>query len=311
MRGALIRAAIPFALLVAGCLATPAGVPTPVLSASEGLPIPQRTAPSPTPSLETPTLTWEQERDAIVATLVASRPPIVRDSSRSPDGNWVAEILGYDCTPVNVADEVNALDILQVKDARTGETKIVETQVQSCGGLGAAGLSAGSWSRNSRYLYYTDAAFGMPEGCGWWIPPTKRLDPSDWSVQDLGNGPLSPDGEMMATWQDSSLLISSIEQGDIAPLDPIAPRMILGQIAWSPTGSALVYLQTQLDCYPWGNTLIAHVDLSDLSSRLLLESEEPSFVLVDWRDPNKLYLRDRDDNEWTYDLTSGILWKPE
>jgi hypothetical protein len=82
----------------------------------------------------------------------------------------------------------------------------------------------------------------------------------------------------MATWQNSGLPISSIEQGDIARLDRIAPGVILGQIAWSPTGSALVYLQTQVDCYPWGNTLIAHVDLSDLGSRLLIESVEPSFV---------------------------------
>jgi hypothetical protein len=303
MTHAFIRCVIPLAVLASGCLpsATPASS-----SAS-----PRVSAPPATPNTETPTLTWQQQREAIAATLVAGNTRTVRDSIQSPNGNWVAEVLAYDCAAVEVAGEDNALDILHVTNTRTAEARVVEQQVISCGGLGASGLSIRSWSRNSRYLYYTDGAFGMPEGCGWWVPPTKRLNASDWSIDDLGNGPWSADGEMLATWQASSLLISSTEEGDIARIQPIEPRMIAGQIAWSPAATALVYLQSELDCYPWRNTLLAYVDVTTQSSRLLFESEAPSFVWVQWNEPNTLILRDQDDNEWVYDLASDRFSKSE
>lgn len=254
----------------------------------------------------------DREREFITATLVSSANSRIRDPNPSPDGLWVAEVIRYDCTPTRVINHyLNAFEILQIRQAQANETRIIDTQLQFCGGLGAAGLSSGSWSPNGRYLYFTRAASGIPEGCGWWIPPLKRLDVSTWSVEYLGSGPTSPDGHMRATWQDHTLLISSVEQGDIARLAPLAPDMIQGQIAWSPANSALVYLETELDCYPWGTTHLVYVDLSTYSSRVVLDSDAPSFPWVEWREPHRILLRDQDDNPWTYDLTTESLTRLE
>jgi hypothetical protein len=112
---------------------------------------------------------------------------------------------------------------------------------------------------------------------------------------------------MRATWQGTRLLLSSVEQGDVTHVDPIAPEMVLGEIAWSPTNTALVYLLTEFDCYPWGKTYLVHVDLSTSGSRILLESASPSFAWVQWSERNRLHLQDQDDIQWTYDLVTGGL----
>lgn len=298
------------AVLIASCVPVHATVPAPTPSPAASIIV--LPASSATPYAMVPptaTLSEEAERAFIAATLVSAPGATVGPPNASPDGDWVAEVVRHDCTPVAIVDQgIYALELLQLRNPATSETKVVETQLQSCGGLGAAGLSAGSWSRNGRYLYYTEAASGIPEGCGWWIPPVKRLDVSTWSIDDLGSGPLSPDGRMRATWQRSTLLLSSVEEGDTAHLDPIDHDMILGEIAWSPDSTHLVYLQTELDCYPWGKTLLAYVDLAERFSRLLLTSTSPSFAWVEWNDRTQLRLRDQDDVQWTYDLAAGDLF---
>jgi hypothetical protein len=129
------------------------------------------------------------------------------------------------------------------------------------------------------------------------MPPTSRLDVITWSVKGLGGGPLSPDQSMRATWQGFDLLVSSPERGEIARFKPLAPATVLSQISWSPNSSALVYLQAEFDCFPWGKTYLVIVDLSLSTSRLLLESETPSFAWVDWVNPGTLLLRDQGDTE--------------
>jgi hypothetical protein len=311
MKGIAALAVVALASVLGACTPVPTAAPKTQPPFSPG-PVTLSSTPAVqgVATRETATLTWEFLINDIAATIVATETPQVVDVDTSPDGRWRAEVLAYECMPVSLGEEfVNAYQLLQVSDTVSGNSTFIERQVRFCGGLGAAGLSGISWSRNSRFFYFTSAAEGMPEGCGWWMRPTARLDTVTWSIEDLGGGPLSPDGSTRASWQGDELLISSVEQGDSSRLKPLAPAPNLGQIAWSPRDPALVYLQTESDCYPWGKTYLVLVDLSDHSSRLLLESEAPSFAWVDWRDPGTLDLTDQDDGKWTYTLATRVLEK--
>jgi hypothetical protein len=114
---------------------------------------PPVSSPPPAPVLRTPTLSSELALQAVAGTIVAGEVPVLRDSCPSPDGKWLAEVFAYECMPVTVVEEsFNAYEILRVTNTVSGEARIVDRQVQSCGGIGAAGLSGISWSRNSRFF---------------------------------------------------------------------------------------------------------------------------------------------------------------
>ena len=87
---------------------------------------------------------------------------------------------------------------------------MVFSQLISCGGLGAYGLAGSFWSGTSRFYYFTNAAHGVPDGCGYWLPPLLRLDLTDWSITDLGSGTLSPNRLRMAS-------LAGWRAGDLGP----------------------------------------------------------------------------------------------
>ena len=256
---------------------------------------------TPTEIPKTPTATPD-----LVGTVIAISKPRVYSSLLSPDSKWRAEVVIYDCVPVGSADE-NAYEQLKLIQVGNGVTKIADSQLQSCGGLGAFGLAGLFWSPNSRYFYYTNAREGVPDGCGYWKRPIIRLDVINLKLEHLGGGPRSPDGTELATWQRQELVIWDINEGEIARIPAAASDAETGPITWSSDGQALVYVQFASYCPLSGKSYVVRLDLPELKQTLLLESETPSFGNATWDVPNELRLFDENGKEWRYNFATKEL----
>lgn len=84
-------------------------------------------------------------------------------SYSSPDNQWRVDIIIYDCVQVAGGVDSNAYEQLNLFEVSTGATQVIDSQLQNCGGLGAAGLDGRFWSSNSQYFYYKDARVGVPD----------------------------------------------------------------------------------------------------------------------------------------------------
>lgn len=241
----------------------------------------------------------------IAATVVALQRPEVYGTYPSPDGKWRAEVVVYECTRVDQEGEF-AHEQLKLVHIPSGEERTVDTQLISCGGLGAFGLAGLFWSPNSRYFYYTDAREGVPDGCGYWERPVTRLDLTALHKETLGGAYRSPDGRKIAAWQERELVIWEVNGSEAARF-PAMAQVNIGPVAWSPDSQALVYLQLDSFCPVSGKSYLVHVDLLSLQQTLLLESEEPTFSSVVWSAPDVLNLFDENGRQWIYTLSARQL----
>jgi hypothetical protein len=253
----------------------------------------------------TPTLVAPPATPPAAATVVSLAVPQVNESLPSPDGEWRAEVVVYPC--VETGEGEQAFEELRLTDAHHGRTFVADHQLQNCGGLGAFGLGRLSWSQNSRYLYYTDAREGVPDGgCGAWIPPTVRLDVETHEVVHLGSGPLSLDKTQLATWQADKLVIWKLETGETIRIRARVADAVWASIAWSPDGASLAYLQTANLCPPVGASHVTLVD-PDLNQVALLDAEELGFTGLEWEDGSTLRLMTADGKAWRLDVASREL----
>ncbi len=241
----------------------------------------------------------------LAATVVAVQQPQLYDSHLSPDGQWRAEVVRYDCADLGGVDQI-AYEQLRLVHVATGDERVVDEQLLFCGGLGAFGLAGLFWSPNGRYFYYTDAREGVPDGCGYWERPLLRLDVASLGRECLGAGPLSPDGEKIATWQGRDLVVWSVDGGEIARVRALAEAEA-GPIAWSPDSRALVYLQVASFCPLSGMSYVIYFDWLELDHTLLLESEQPTFGDVHWDIPDELVLFNEGGERWVYRFSTRQL----
>jgi len=243
---------------------------------------------------------------AIAKAVVAASQPKILASYLSLDKKWRAEVIIYDCVQVSGVDE-NAYEQLKLVEVSSRAEKIIDSQLQNCGGLGAYGLGGLSWSPNSRYFYYTTAREGWPDGCGYWERPIIRFDTLNQILEYLTGGPFSPDKTKIAMWQEHEMVIWDLDQGEIARTSAVAPAAEIGPIAWSPDSRALVYLQTTTSCPPLGKSYVVRLDLPELASTLLVESETPGFINVIWDVADQLRLFDEQRKEWRFDFVTKEL----
>ncbi len=240
-----------------------------------------------------------------VATVMAAGAPRTLTPLASPDGQWQAAVTAYACAPIGDGDL--AYEQLTLINTATGSQTVAATQTIACGGLGAYGLANLFWSAGSRYLYYTTARDGAPDGCGYWTPPVTRLDVTTLTTTDLGGGVLSADGARLAAWQGREVVIWDVDGGAIARAAAALPDLLPGPLAWSPDSNALVYLLVASFCPPTGASALVRVDLPDAAQTVLLESAAPTFVGVAWDDADSLTLTDATGAGWRYDLATGEL----
>lgn len=251
---------------------------------------------------------------ALVEAIVTSQQPSVYDTYSSPDGQWQMRVMTYEYAQVdaNANGETHAYEQLLLTELSSGQEIPVATQLQSCGGLGAAGLEGLFWSENSHYFYYTDSREGMPDGCGgFWQQPIYRLEISTLQGESMGGGTLSPDGTKLDAWQERELIVRDVNEGTeivrlpFADVQPGIPAS--GALLWSPDSQSLVAIQAESYCPLSGQSVLSHVDLTTGESTLLLESESPTFGNGTWEEANELILLDEEGKGWIYTLDDGQL----
>jgi hypothetical protein len=238
-----------------------------------------------------------------------------KDSSPSPDGRWLAEVIRYECVRTGEGQE-NAYEVLRLTHLVTKDRQDIAGQLQSCGGVGAVGLGQLSWSKNNRFLYYSDAAEGAPDGmCGYWQRPLFAYELETGAVFSLGQGALSPDGQKMAFWnprperEEAQLVIWDVEEGEAGRFPTVEPGWANGPIAWAPDGSQLAYLRGENFCPPWGKTVAGMVDPGTGAETLLARSADSAFTGLTWQEPGIITLRDENNEFWTYDVQAKTLKK--
>ena len=264
---------------------------------------------TPRPAAETATSTqdFNVTMTAIVNAVMTASQPRLHASYPSPDNRWRVEIIIFDCVEIGGV-QTNAYEQLMLIEVSTGASQVMDSQLQFCGGLGAIGLAGRFWSSNGRYFYYTDARDGVPDGlCSYWEPPLFRLDVTNGNSEYLGIGPLSPDNTKLAAWQDTDLVVWSLNEGEIARSAAMRAEAVRGPIAWSPDGEALVYLQTEDYCSPSGKSYVVWLKLPALNPELLLESTTPTLIGITWDDPDRINLSDEDGKTWMYDFGTKEL----
>lgn len=278
----------------------PSATPRPTMEATATPPpLPSETAAPPTTPEPEPTPDGP-------ATVMAIAAPTRQTGVASPDGRWQAELAVYPCSELPESTDVLAYERLNIVDVESGAPTKVADQLISCGGLGASGLESLFWSANSRYLYFTTAREGFPDGCGYWQRPLLRYEVDTGENEWLGPGERSPDGMKIAAWQERDLVIWESGGGEIGRVPAAVPDADLGTITWSPAGDALVYLQAPSYC-PLEKSYVVHLKVAEMAPTVLLEAEAPAFGDVTWMDAGSLRLLDAEGEARIYDLASGDL----
>jgi hypothetical protein len=264
-------------------------------------------SPTPEPASDSPTST-----PTTLEIVIRGRQPAVKDESISPDQRWRSQVLRYECIFINPNEEM-AYELLRLSDMADRTVKVIADQLQACGGLGAAGLEVITWSRNSRFLYFTDAAEGVPDGAGFWERSMIAYDLETGEREDIGIGKLAPDKPVVAFWQllreqgEYDLLLWDLEQGEAGRFSPVETGWYRGPIAWSPDGSQLVFIETDKQFPPYGESLVALVLVETGEVRTLLSSSDPVIIQVEWAEPDQLTLTDSSTKIWKYEISIGEL----
>jgi len=238
---------------------------------------------------------------------VATVQPTVLANYPSPDGKWRVDIIRHDCINYSYPDYMGiiAYEQLKIVNLNNGTEKIVEDQLLNCDGVGAFGFDGLYWSPSNRYFYYSDWREGSPDGgCGnYFALPIYRLDTVTQEIITIGGSHISPDQTKLAFWRKNEIVIWDLDQGEVARVRGLASNIFNGEIAWSPDGQSLVYLQSTFDCAPdYGTTYVTRLDLAKMSQTLLLKFQPPGFGGVSWDGPELITLIDGEGKLWTYDL---------
>lgn len=149
------------------------------------------------PLTRLPMPTPDPTTQAIIAAVRGSSQP-ASTAYASPDGAWRVVLANFACTPVGEQD-IYAYETVSLV-ATDGAATVVDGQLINCGGLGAYGFDGLFWSAESRYFYYTTAREGVPDGCGDWQPPLRRVDVAANASKDVSGTDPSPDAAALAAW---------------------------------------------------------------------------------------------------------------
>jgi WD40 repeat protein len=294
------------AILAAACAGSPEPTATLLPTAAQMV--------SPTPALAaTATATAPLSEPtpnatALIDSVVTHSAPQTLATLDSPDGQWRVEALRSDCTPIG-GDQL-AYEQLLLHTTGTGEARIVADQLLYCGGLGAFGLEPLYWSSDSRYLYYTPAREGQPDGgCVPWYRPIVRLDIRSGDREEVAEGTPSPDGTRTASALGQEWAIWGRDEPEILRFPAAVPGKFVGTLAWSPDGQSLAYLLRESFCPPDTDpSFLVRLDLPGGQQAVLLDAEAPPvFVNVSWEAAGELRLSDTDGQVWVYDLAAKTL----
>jgi hypothetical protein len=229
-----------------------------------------------------PLFAQEQDNTEIIATITSQTGPQLIGSRLSDDLRYDFQVLRYDCTPVEIPDQKEpqfmAYEVLTVTDTsqESPEAQIIAEQLLNCQGLGAIGLQIMTLSEDNRYLYYTDAREGQPDGgINVWLQPIYRVDLEDLTTTPLGGG-------VFSTWRNLLITQEPNQPGqpikplmhlyDTSEAEPLASYEIMGEVLWLPDSSGILIIEG--DRHLGNYSIVSHIDVETLKLTTLLETGE-------------------------------------
>jgi len=233
-------------------------------------------------------------------------------SSTSPDGQWVAE--GMMEGPFLVGDDEQYRTQLKLVSA-DGTVQWTIVDETSHYGLGYTVPMPFHWSRDERYLYFTNEP--VPDGCALFVNGSDlhRVDLTDGRVTEILPGgawwlSLSPDETMLAysRWSGErlELILRELARGEERLTQLDAEYSQAGGIVWSPDGTALMLTLASSPCDPinWMQSVV-RVDLGTILPTTLIRDDRRLFVTAEWSEAGQVLLRDKDGNSWWMDAVTG------
>ncbi len=264
------------------------------------------------------------ERATVALSNIAGTPtptPMFTDfelrewSSPSPDGEWIAQVIAAFPAVSGMGNYYTQLKVSKADG--TLEWVVVDEWLEW--GLGYTIPQPLQWSRDGRYLYFTNQP--VPDGCAVFVngADLHRVDLSNGGVRELVPSvglwlSLSRDETMLAYvgYGDRGLVIRDLVTGAEreTKLDP-GQSYQAGNIIWSPDGTALILTLALQPCSTdWADsTSIIRVETTTLEQTTLIREDKRLFITVEWSVVDKVLLRDRGDDYWLMDATTGQVTK--
>jgi len=262
--------------------------------------------PSPTPVPPSPT-------PDMVATIVAARESEVIQTHASPDGSWRVDVVAYPCdAEAPSAEQEKVLEQLMLVHQQTGTETVIQSQVLTCGGLGAAGLGGLFWSPDSQIFYFTDAREGVPDGGGGlcWDRPLWTLHVDEGKAEHHADiWARSRSGDQLAVVREEEEIVVEALGAKRISRAPLPPEYEVCQIAWSPEEDAFAYLRTRDPFQPGPWDLIC-VDGQTGACNVALELQDTAGVSMTWDSPTEIAvwgLQDGERTTRTVDRPCGAL----
>ncbi len=246
--------------------------------------------------------------------------PVDRWSSTSPDGKWIAE--GMMEGPFASGDEEKYH--YQLKAARAdGRVQWTIVDETARWGLGYTTPRPFQWSKDGRYLYWTNKP--VPDGCAVFVNGSdlERFDLQTGRGQEIvSQGPswlsLSPDEKQVAYiyWNSKALeiVLQDLATGARreATLEGAGNNSQAGNIVWSPDGQRFVLAVASNPCDPpnWTHSIIL-IDRATLTQRVLIQKDKRLLVPINWPQPEQVLLQEQNGKSWWMDARSGELHAAE
>ena len=209
--------------------------------------------------------------EIIEAVMVFSHPEIHQQLD-SPDRTLTIELIIYPC--VEISGQETSYERMILIDNRTGELQQITDQLINCGGLGGFGLWALRWSEDSKYLYYTDAREGSPDGfVGLWNPPLWRVRIADLQIENLGQAQFSPDSAWIAAWTQDEINLVSVNSDRSMSFELLPSELQMFELSWLPDNSGLIYIQADTLYGAASRTTVTYLDLETGMQTVLLDRE--------------------------------------
>lgn len=233
----------------------------------------------------------------------------------SPDGQWQADIVRYDCALVDPASGAeNAYEMVVITHLSDGVAEIAAEQVQYCGGMGSFGFNDFFWSPNSRYYYFDEAREpGGVDGmiCGLLNTGFSRYDVETGAREVVpGNGAAYNGSNTLAGWDRQEMVVMDINGNETGRYPFPMENATLQSYQTSPSGKYVAYILSEGCAAEPGRTVVVLINLAGASQMVIAEASEPGFRSVSWSGSDSILLLDNDGRTWTYAVAAGKLTAP-
>jgi hypothetical protein len=264
------------------------------------------TTNAPTPNEEATYAAWYE---GVKGQVLETTPKIIK-TYPSPDGQFLVELIRYECVQLAGGVDQGAYEQLNLVRHIDGSEQLLADQLQSCVGIGAYGLGGLFWSSNGRYFYYTTSRYGVPDGdfCELWVRSMYRFDVNTDQVECTpGIGELTADGKTMIIPGQGEFILWDLDKGESRRIPFTLKNSILVAYQLSPDKKSLAYIEKKDCSYLPGKSYLVLLDLQTLQQTQLVAADDPPLWGLNWKDPGKITLSKLDSSRWLFDLATSAL----